>query len=606
MRLSVPVVPAWSLLAPVLLLPSCASQDDGGSGAGAAESPSPFVQTSFRVEGAAVTEAGSGTVASAPSEAIVVLADHPFAVRMEVEGVPGPEARFGLQVRRNGGAWEPVLARDFPYPDEISTPRVSIVSGSAVPGDVEAPTNDVLDGSATPFLAATAISLDSLSGPWPSSPVGEAPPLAHGEWVWPVVIRRWADGAVTNEDGDVFELRMVDGRGHPVLPPDGRPFARVVLEIPEGLLGGTYAETPGVLGPWQTGDGSLYFPMEPAETFNVLMMMRSSDGGRHWEEVDGAHRPATDDLEGFATAFHQGRIYLLHQISEAVYLHAFRTPDAPDAPDDLGDAGSWDLRDELVTTHSEPPVQVAALAARSDGSLVAAYGDSLGLELRVRTPAGGWGDALRISGDPGRVASGVMAVVGDDDTVHLAYTSGDLGGREVRYAALAPDGQLSDPQVVAQGVGVTEEEFGAVAPLGFLPGTGTVAVLYRLADGSLRERRVGADGAIGPEARVTERGVVQNGSDSDQVGADVVVHEDAIHVLFIDEETRDLWHTFSERTGIWSPARPAVSDVNAQWIRGSVVRGADGRTAYGFVDDAGSDGGSGMNRNGEIRLGPDR
>ena len=87
---------------------------------------------------------------------------------------------------------------------------------------------------------------------------------------------------------------MVDGAGRPV---DGAGPVRVTLRVPDGLLGGTYVETPGVLGPWQGEDGTLYFPMEPAETFNVLMMVASTDGGASWAEVDGDNRPVTDDLD---------------------------------------------------------------------------------------------------------------------------------------------------------------------------------------------------------------------------------------------------------------------------------------------------------------------
>ena len=245
---------------------------------------------------------------------------------------------------------------------------------------------------------------------------------------------------------------------------------------------------------------------------------------------------------------------------------------------------------------------MAGLVARDDGSLVAVYGDSLGLELRVRAPDGRWGDRRRIPTESGGVASGVMAVRGTDDTVHLAYTVGGLQNREVWHAVLAADGSISEPQMLSEGVGTTEADIGAVAPLGFVSEAGTVVVLYRLADGSLRERRVGADGVISPEARVTERRVVQNASDSDQVGADVVIHRGTVHVLFIDETTRDIWHTFSDRPGVWHPAHPVVSGINAQWVRGSILRGIDGLSRYGFVYDAGSDGGSGMNRYSELTL----
>jgi hypothetical protein len=191
--------------------------------------------------------------------------------------------------------------------------------------------------------------------------------------------------------------------------------------VPKRLLGGTYVETPGVLGPWQTADGALYFPMEPAETFNVLMTVKSGDFGESWMEIGGANRPLTDDLEGFATAMHGGREYMLHQISDATYLHAFATTDAASGAD------TWVIRDELVAEHSEPPTQVAALVADANGGLTAFYGDSLGLRFRMRSPAGEWGAEGRIDGPEGTVASGVMAARGADGRIHVG-----VHGRERR------------------------------------------------------------------------------------------------------------------------------------------------------------------------------
>jgi len=75
-----------------------------------------------------------------------------------------------------------------------------------------------------------------------------------------------------------------------------------------------------------------------------------------------------------------------------------------------------------------------------------------------------------------------------------------------------------------------------------------------------------------------------------------------VHVVFIDEETRDLLHTSSPVPGKWTPARPVVEGVDAQWVRGRVVRDASGAAVYGLVYDAGSNGGSGMNRYGVIAL----
>jgi len=589
---------------------------------------SPFHATTYRVRGSIDAPVNGDIGWAAPAgEAAKVFADQPFRIRIEVEAPAGSEealpTSFTLQARRNGGAWQTLSLRDFPYPDEISTPRVSLVRpdgwGSGVP------TENLLTASILPFAPGEGVSdtlridgegealeSNNAAAPWPA--VNEdtaggaplAPVPVHGEWEWPVVIRRWADGAVTNETGDTFEFRMQDGAGRPVTSAD--PLS-VTLRIPERLLGGTYAETPGVLGPWQSEDGTLYFPMEPAETHNVLMMVASTDHGENWAEVDGANRPTTDDLEGFATAWHDGVIYLLHQISEATYLHAFDTRATPaDAAGNLvatGVAsGRWVIRDELVSVHSKPPVQVASLVARSDGSLVAVYGDSQGLRRRVRNSEEGWGPEGIVEVADGALASGVMAVGLADDVIHMAYTatSPDGSARSVRHRTLAPGGSLTAATRVGEGVGTTEEEIGALLPLGWVSATNTVVVAWRRGDGVLWERRIQANGSVSAPVRITSRPVVQSGADSDQVGADLVVHEGVAHVVFIDEETRDIWHTSSPAPGIWTPARPVIEGINAQWVRGRVVRDATGAEVYGLVYDAGSNGGSGMNRYAVITL----
>ena len=45
-----------------------------------------------------------------------------------------------------------------------------------------------------------------------------------------------------------------------------------------------------------------------------------------------------------------------------------------------------------------------------------------------------------------------------------------------------------------------------------------------------------------------------------------------------------------------------VDSIVGSWIRGNVYTRSDGTTVYGYIYDAGSDGGAGMNRFGEIVL----
>lgn len=122
---------------------------------------------------------------------------------------------------------------------------MSVVSTSAYNHLADAA--DLLDESSAPYAGGKGM---RLSGQGPALP-------DHGvqsEWEWPLVIRRYADGAMTNEAGDRFAFRLVDVTGRP-LPAPATP--EVTASVPPRLLGGTFPETPGRLGPWEPPDGSL-------------------------------------------------------------------------------------------------------------------------------------------------------------------------------------------------------------------------------------------------------------------------------------------------------------------------------------------------------------
>ncbi len=192
-----------------------------------------------------------------------------------------------------------------------------------------------------------------------------------------------------------------------------------------------------------------------------------------------------------------------------------------------------------MATPGEPPVQVAALTARSDGSLVGVYGGPERIHYRIRDADGTWGDETTLPSETGDPLSGPQSVRGTDDTVHLAYTR---------------------------------------------------------RDGTAWYRRTRPDGTLSASQRITERPVVQNAVDSDQVGADAVAVDSTVHVLFVEASTGRLYHTRSDAGRSWAPPTLQVDSADVQWVRGRPVsHGASTPSAYGYVYDAGSDGGSGKN-----------
>lgn len=516
--------------------------------------------------------------AGAVNENVTVTVDTPLRIRMELETRDGntPLRRFWLQYRRNGGAWQDMPAADHPYPLG-NTPPVSVVMNEEY--GLEEPTGDLLAGSDLPFQAGVGIVGQATTPSWRGG-------AHHGEWEWPIVIRRFSDNAVFNEDGDTFELRMADTSGACT----GR-MPNLTLAVPAGHLGGTFVETPGPIGPWQASNGDLYFTIEPSETTNMMMMVKSSDGGRSWREVDGAHRPRTGDLEGVAAAFAGDTVHVLHQTSDDVWHHAFHTSDHPTRPD------TWAIRDARLASPMEPPTQVAALAARTDGSLVAIYGGPEQIHVRIRSTQGQWSEETIIDADTGPRLSGPMAVRGAGDAVHLAYTGHD---GTAWYRKLGADGTPGPREQISGAMGRSSSDVGAVLPLVYLPDSDTVVIVYRTADGRLFERSSVAGAPLGAEVLVTDRIVLQNAVDADQTAADAIALDGTAHVIFIEKDSGHLHHTHRDRSGRWHPATRQQGDVEAQWVRGRAVRRADGTQVYGYVFDAGSNGGSGENRYGEV------
>jgi hypothetical protein len=506
------------------------------------------------------------------AEGAAVQADRPFRIRFEAEAASGP---FRLQVRRNGASWEPLEAHDFPHPKsgKPKTPRVSLVSCAAYADG--APTADLLKGSAAPFRPGAGIGLRDRTAAWQ----GDG---AHGEFEWAVVIRRFADGAEINETGDTFEFRMAAADGGPVA---GVPVPKLRLEVPAGHVGGTFVETPGRIGPFRASNGDLYFILEPAETSNLFLMIKSSDQGRTWREVDGPNRPPTRDLESVDARLVGDTIHIVHQVTRSLRYHAFRTSDHPTRPD------TWDVRGEKAA-EVDSAAQAATLAVRSDGSLAAFFVGRTRIHAVVRAPAGAWREVAVLDD-----AVGPQGVLGADDRVHLAYTT--LAG-DVEHRRLDPDGALSAPVRLASGLATSRKEYGSVLPLVFNPRTRTLIVVWRGKDGFLWERRLAGDAEPAPAVRVTDRPVVHDAVDSQQPAADVDLDGDVLHVLFVDQATRSVYSTRDE--GGWAPPVLRVGGILGSWVRGGVYTRSDGARVYGYVVDAGSDGGAGMNRFDQVIL----
>ena len=464
---------------------------------------------------------------------------------------------------------------------ESATPEVSIVR--CPPCEEAMDSTALLGRGTTSVVHAPVISLSERV---------TLPNVTGDRWIteleWPLVIRRFSDGPTTTEDGDRFEFRVVADGTHGHLS----PVAGTRLSVPPGRVGGTFVETPGRIGPWQASNGDLYFIMEPTETDNIFMMVRSVDGGQTWSESNGDGRPKTDDLEAVDSRLVDDTIHIVHQVTDRVVYHAFYTSDHPDAPN------TWGITDELVG-EVRAAAQMAAMEVRSDGSIVAAFLGQNRLYLSERPRDGRWSPQRPIDAEAPASHTGPQMVVDIHDIVHLAYGSTD--GR-VWYRRLTAEGELTTAMLVAQGTGTARRDWGAVLPLVYLPRRGVVAITYRLADGTLWQRRVNERGQLDTAALLVSTPVVTDAVDSQQVVADIIGTHDDTALLFVLEATGSIMGLLpSDRA---TPPRSVITNIKGSWVRGNRIEGPDGVPVYGFVYDAGSLGGTGMNRYFEVHLTP--
>src|SRR5699024_6020482 len=118
-------------------------------------------------------------------------------------GASIPSSPIGFYVPANGAAdFQQFVVGGIPR-----TTRVSIIGTEVYKNGAQ--TTDLLASSSAPYKAGAGINFAEIT-----------PSLSEGgiqsEWEWPLVIRRFADGAVTNDPGDTFEFRMIYADGRPI------------------------------------------------------------------------------------------------------------------------------------------------------------------------------------------------------------------------------------------------------------------------------------------------------------------------------------------------------------------------------------------------------
>ncbi|MDZ7808023.1 MAG: hypothetical protein U5K71_13030 [Gracilimonas sp.] len=504
--------------------------------------------------------------------------DSPFRIRFEVESDTSIYRRqYSLQYRWNNETWNYVEAQEFPY-ESAASPTVSIVSCKAFFFGEEA--DNLITISEKPANPGAGISLSPTTPGWLPEPQSGA----SAEWEFALVIRRWADGPQLVRDGDQISLRMVDRLGRPLTG----PIPKFSVNVPKYHLGGTFVETPARIGPYENNKGELYFIMEPTETDNVFMMVKSTDGGQSWFEMDAENRPRISDLEGLGSVMSEdGIIHIVHQISEGVYHHAFATSNHPKNKD------RWLVDSQLITPHEEPPTQAADIALRHDGSLVTVFAAGDQLQYSILMPNEEWSEAKTVNHKHPAGFTNPSIISLPDGTVDIFYKSLDGTGW---HRQLLPDNSLSPPQQFASNLGTSESENIAILPAAYIPEREATVVVYRKSDGFLYLILKYSNNKWSEPVRVSDKPVVINAVDSEQTGADMVVHKGRVIVSFISDADRDIYFAVLNELDQSPKANLVVSGIDGSWIRGNILHHQQYSPVYGIIYDAGSKGGSGYNK----------
>jgi hypothetical protein len=503
------------------------------------------------------------------NESAQIIADQPFRIRVQITNDDPRDSlrHYVLWYRRNEETWQPVVDADFPYP-AYASPTVSLIEPPYATGSA---TEDLLPQNV--FEHGEDGAGQGLAPVSTRAGEGEV----ASEWEFPLVIRYYADGPICIDNGDTFEFRISHLHGG-FLPAGVTP--NVVVTIPSGHLGGTFVETPGRIGPWTSTDGNLYFIMEPTETDNRFMMVKSIDDGASWQEIDGNHRPPARDLEAVDT-FREGDLLHILHMEDEVWYHSFRM-----SASEQGSEG-WVTRSELVARPDKPPVQSVGMEILEDGTMLGFHANGPRIQIRTRTKEGSW-DLLHEKVSP-IFLSGIQTTSWED-YAFLAYTEGN---GKAWLQIFNADGPIGNAFQLSSGIGTFDADACSILPLVFIPERQELAIVYREIDGSLYERRLRLQPLQLSDAhRIIDGPVVQNAVDSDQTGADLVAAGNELHLLYIPEANRGIFHTKSTRFGTWSEPQQLIENIQASWLRAHARK--DGK--IGFVYDAGSLGGSGMNR----------
>lgn len=551
-----------------------------------AHDPSAFIQEYFQIRSGdtVVLNADTGWAAGENNNATIGTGLE-FRIRFKVrETAAGSDTTgFKLQVNRNSGGWV----------------DVDVLGGATGPAAQAVVSSQFADGDATSteLLTSTTTYVNG-EGLEDNTSASYTLTSEETELEWCLMIMGFHDGPTQNVASNTLDFRVVEADGTAFTGTYANPT--ITVSETAGYIGGTFAETPNRTI-WADGNKNIYALVETAESDPKLLMVKSTDGGDTFREMDGANRPTNEDMESIDGVLINDRIYIAHQESgDDVYHHVFRVSTHSPNPD------TWETTDEAVTTgitmNTNP--QSVAIGRRSDGDLVILYikdNGSVDHGYYKIDSGAGWGSEQTLDAEGSHYVKGITSVMGASDKLHIFYrlVEGGVSG-EVYHRSLDSSDTLSDREAVDTEAGASEgTRFVMAAPPVYWDDGGSekIMILYRDEDDQLLYSAVITnDGS--PEARkqVSAATVADDLGFSDQTIAAVAIDGTNVYALWSDLSTLDLFRDVASNDGGWGTDAEELDDKTVHWVRSTAFThsvGNGGSRVLGYIYDNGSAGGTG-------------
>ena len=505
-----------------------------------------------------------------------------FRIRFKVrETAGGDDAsnNYKLQVKRNAGGFV----------------DLDVLGGAAAPAVLANLSSQYTDADAATELLTNTTTY--VNGEGLENNISSNFSLTSEELELEFCIRimSFHDGPTQNVEDDTLEFRVVEGDGTVF----GGTYVNPVITVTEtaGYIGGTYPETPCKIGPYVDANGNIYVLIEPAESQNDPIMIKSTDGGDTWREKDGAGRPTTNDVEGVDIVKVTDTLHILHQEGSSVVYHRFTMSDHGSTPDE------WTIIDEAVATVTSFTTQCCSLAVLADGSIRGFYVDGtspLRVRYKTRSTGGTWGSEQTVDSEASTDFISPFCVLAESDKVYVVYKNDTDGIIYVRD--LNSSSTLSGRTTVSTGIdAATNNDHVPYCPPVYYDdgGVEVIALIYQK-DGTAALAELFSkyirDGSLGSEATASDNDCERSQGGSHMIIATSTADEKTLHLIYGQNGTDDGWHAQNPDEAGWGTDVEIHDNADMHWVRANVFThsgGNGGNKVLGYIWDNGSAGGTG-------------